>query len=327
MSKRKATDEERERVSFIVSRASTMRSAKDRYSRRWPDYERVWKLFDETRQGEDSWRAVHPDTWAFATIKTAQSAFANSKVRPVFSRHEDEDSAKPQDLRDLYEDNAQKGDLDMELYYARLDSFKLGMGFLETIYLEDRREVQNIKKFNPETNEFTYKKEEIKDFDDPKTRRVSPYFMLIDEACRADFGNTARDCIRIEVLDWEDAKNKYEHLIDNWDERIVSAGGIRLITDEINRTGVAQTADTNTGDARFRDFQFFAPLELLDRQVEILHYWNKIEDTYEIVINGEPVQVQTKKTIAPNPYISKQLPFTTIPYSPYSGDEFWAAGR
>lgn len=60
--------------------------------------------------------------------------------------------------------------------------------------------------------------------------------------------------------------------------------------------------------------------------MEILHYWNKTQDSYEYLINGFPAKVKTKKDPSPNPYIHKQIPYTHYMYSPYSGDEAWAAG-
>ena len=326
----------KERATFILNRATKMWEAKQWYSRRWEEYEKQWKFFEELRQPEDQWRANLPDTWAFATVKTAQAAFADSKVVPLFRRHEDEDRMKAVDLRDLYIDNADKGNLEQELYYARLDSFKLGMGFLETTYIDDKRDIHEIDNFNPETKTFTYKKKEIKEFDDPKSIRTSPWMMLIDEMAKADF-NTARDCVKIEVLDYDTAKRKYGHYIGGdsaWEARVKKAGSIKQFLEAAAKSHVGQTAATNTGDQRdLGTFRFYAPIELADDAIEILHYWNKgittpsgTQDSYEIIANGEPVKVDTKKDPSPIPYIHKQLPFTPIPYSPYSGDEFWAAG-
>lgn len=326
-------NEAQERVNFILSRALKMETAKNEYSRRWKEYDAIWKLWEEERTGEDSWRETLPDTWIFATVKTAQAAFIDSKVSPIFLRHEDEDQLKPKDLADLYADISDKGDLDVELYYARLDAFKFGVGFLKTVYVKDSRTVFSIQKFDPDKPEdeaFTWKEKEINDFDDPKTQRVSPWMMLIDEMARADW-NTARDCIEIEVLGYEDARAKYGHLVKNWN-KIPKAGGLR-INRQIAETQIAQTADTNTGETRAETIRFFAPFELADDWVEILHYWSKHDvsgtykgDSYEIIINGEPVRVKTSKNPAPMPYIHKQLPYTPLPYSPRSGDEFWPMG-
>lgn len=306
-----------------------MQVAKNEYSRNWATYEKIWKLFEEKRSGEDEWRESLPDTWLFATIKTAQAAFSDSKVLPIISRHEDEDQFKAKDRTDLYNDIAEKGDLDLELYYARLDAFKLGNGFLETVYVKDTRKVQEIKMFDPETNEFEYEEKEINDFDDPKTQRVSPYFMLVDEMARANW-DTARDCIKIEVLGNDEAKRKYASLIGGdevWDKQIKTHGELTHALQDTQTSHVAQTADTNTGNYKqLNAVRFFAPIEFAEDAIEILHYWDKIHDCYEIIANTEPIRVGTKKKPSPIPYISKQLPFTPIQYSPYSGDEFWAAG-
>lgn len=320
--------EEERRAGHVLHRLNQMKIAKSRYAIKWPEYERIYKMFEESRSGEDAWRANLPDTWSYATIKTAQSAFVDSKVTPLIRRHEDEDKVKAKDLKDLYDDIAEKGDLETELYYARLDAFKLGTGFLKTVYIEDKRTIHEIQKFNADTGEITYKKKEIKDFDDPKTVRISPHLMFVDEMARSDFWNTARDCAEAEILSFEDAKAKYGHLVKDWDSR-VQLGGRKEALPDINDTGIAYTsAAENTGPSdEFRQYQFFAPVEINGANlVEILHYWNKIEDTYEILANGAPIKVRTKNDPSPIPYISKCLPYVPIVYSPYSGDEFWGAG-
>ena len=320
-----------ERATFILDRATKMKSAKDHYAKHWETYEKIWKMFPEDRQGEDSWRADLPDTWAYATIKTAQAAFVDSKVVPVISRHEDEDQMLSSDLRDLYTDISEKGNIDSELYYARLDAFKLGMGFLETVYVEDKRPVYSIEKFDPETGEFKYKKEDIKDFDDPKTYRLSPYLVLVDEMATADFVGTARDAIKLEVLSWSDAKRTYGHLVKDWDTNIKKASQLLNLTEAVRQTNVSVTSDNLTRGIEVNEFRFFAPIDFTDDHVEILHYYSKNmgvdgTDTKEMIINGYPAVVDSKKKPAPLPYVHKQIPITPIPFSPYGGDEFWAAG-
>ena len=202
------TKEALERRAFIMKRADAMQLAKAVYAKSLPDYEKIWKMTLEGRTGEDAWLADLPDTWAFATIKTAQAAFVDSKVIPTITRHEDDPTSKAQDLKDLYVDIAEKGNQDEELYYTRLDTFKLGNGFTKTIYVKDSRTIYDIEKFNPRTGEFTWKEKVINDFDDPKTIRVSPYLILKDDLARANW-NTVRDLIELEVMGRDDAKRLY----------------------------------------------------------------------------------------------------------------------
>ena len=325
------TDKERQdRMQYIFSRVEKMKQAKDNYSVNWPAYEKQWKMFDEGKSGEDSWRASLPDTWAYATVKTAQSAFLDSEVMPVFARREDEDSSKATDLRDLYIYISDKGDLKQELYYARLDAFKLGNGFLELAYVDDEREVHEVKSYDADTRKIEYEKKKVKDFDDPRATRVSPYLMFVDELCRANF-NTARDCAKVEILGYEDAKRIYGKYVENWDKTITKSGVMKLAERELAATSVGQLAQTAAESAikddRVKTFRFFAPIEVADDEVQILHYYNKIpDDTYEIIIQNVAVKVKTSQDPSPNPFIHKQLPFITLQYSPYSGDEFWAAG-
>ena len=327
--KKTISEKEQERVTYWLNRAKKMWEAKQEYSRRWEEYEKVYHLFVEKREGEDERRASFSDSWSFATVKTAQSAFVDSRVMPVITQHEDDDTSKASDIRDLYIDNAEKGNLDRELYYTRLDALKLGMGFLKTVYVEDKRNVYTIEKFDPETNKIIYKKEEKKDFDDVKTVRVSPWMMLVDDQTRADFG-TARDCIELEIIPYDEAKRKYAHLVGEevFEERVKKGDEPWNEFVEAHSTHLAQTADDNTGTAReFRSFRFFAPLEVSEDNVVVMHCWQRVpHDSYEILINGAPIRVHTDQKESPIPYIHKELPYTPIPYSPYSGDEFWAAG-
>ena len=307
---------------------------KEQYSKKWPEYEKQWKMLKEGRTGNDKWRADLPDTWSFATVKTAQAAFVDSKVTPVIIKHEDDPSTKAQDLKDLYTDVAEKGNQDLELYYLRLDSFKLGNGYGKTIYVKNARTVWDIEKFDPEKNEFKWKKREINEFDDPKTIRVSPYLMLIDDLAKADW-NTVRDLIELEVLGRDEAEARYGHLVDFKDVPQSTALLSRLT--ESTKARIAETDGTglrNTEYENLQYYQFFAPgFAWSDDVVEVMHYWNKgiktpsgCLDSYEILINGHPAQMDTKKNPSPMPYIHKQLPHFHVPYSPYSGDEHYASG-
>ena len=334
MAKYEATAEEKERISYWVSRATKMKLAKDRYANLWPSYEKIFRMTTDSRPGEDAWPATLPDTWSYATIKTAQAAFNDSRVLPVFKYHEedDHDRMKSQDLRDLYLDIAEKGNLDQELYFARLDAFKLGVGFLKTVYVEEPREIHEIKSFNPDTGEIKYQKKTVKDFDDPKTVRVSPYFVLVDELAKADF-QTARDLVELEFLHYDDAKRIYAKFLKGgeaeWDERIPKGVTFQLV-EPLTGPRVAETADTNTGTdkpgTRLKEVPLFAPIDLAEDMVQMMHCWNRIDDTYELIANGEAVKVRTSKDPSPIPYIHKQIPFEALQYSIYSGDEFWAAG-
>lgn len=296
----------------------------------------------EKRSGEDEWRASLPDTWSFATIKTAQAAFVDSKIVPIVLKHPDDLSSRASDLKDLYVDVAEKGNLDNELYFIRLDSFKLGNGYGKTIYVKDTRWVWEIKKFDPEKNEFEWVKKQINEFDDPKTLRVSPYLILIDNLARADW-NTVRDCIEIEVMGRDEAEASYGHLLPAKDKENKGFDEIPQTTyllDQLKAAGTTQVAETDGTGLQGTEFEslqiynFFAPgFDWSNDVVEILHYWNKgvktpsgCLDSYEILINGYPVQVDIEKKQSPIPYIHKQLPYFHVPYSPYSGDEHFAAG-
>lgn len=311
-----------------------MQRSKQPYSQKWAIYEKVWKMIEEKRDGEDEWRASLPDTWSYATIKTAQSAFVDSKVIPTIIRHPDDPESKAEDLKNLYTDIAEKGNLDSELYYLRLDAFKLGNGYGKTIYVKDTRFVWDIKKFDPEKNEYEWVKKEIKEFDDPKTLRVSPYLILVDDLARADW-NGVRDCIEVEVIGRDEAEVRYGDLMD-----FTKVPQTTYLLDQLKASATVTIADSTGTGLRGTDleelqkYNFFAPgFDWSNEVVEILHYWNKgiktpsgCLDSYEILINGYPAKVDTAKSKSPNPYIHKQLPYFHLPYSPYSGDEHYAAG-
>jgi len=326
--------EESKRANFIIERAQKMFAVKEVYSQFWSSYEKIWKMAIDGRTGEDKWRADLPDTWTFATIKTAQAAFVDSRVVPIIIRHEDDPKSKSDDLRDLYTDIAEKGNQDLELYYARLDAFKLGNGYLYVPYVKSTRTIWDIQKFNPETGDFTWKKKEIDEFDDPKTMRVSPYLVLVDDLARAQ-QETMRDAIILEVMGRDEAEARYGHLVDF--KNIVET---TTILDQMLPSTTAKIAETDSTGLRGTEFEqlqkyhFFAPgFQWTNEVVEIMHYWNKgiktpsgALDSYEILINGFPAQVDLKGSASPNPYIHKQIPLVHIPYSPYSGDEHYAAG-
>src|SRR3990167_1433041 len=153
--------------------------------------------------------------------------------------------------------------------------------------------------------------------------------MLVDEQARADF-STARDCIEVELLPYDEAKRKYAHMVGKevFEERVKKGEESWQQFTDVHETYIAQTADDNTGRSReLRSSRFFAPIEITGDNVVVMHCWQRVpHDSYEILINGAPIRVHTDQKESPIPYIHKELPYTPIPYSPYSGDEFWAAG-
>lgn len=320
------------RRDYLLERAEKMLKAREPYARFWPIAEQIYKMVSEKKKGEDEWRSTLPDTWAFATIKTAQSAFVDGKVIPTIIRHKDDPSSKAEDLRDLYSDISEKGNLDLELYFARLDAFKLGNGFLKTIYCKKPRTIWEIEKYNPKDDSFKWNKKTVNEFDDPKTFRVSPYLILVDDLARF---NDYRDLIEIEVMGRDEAEEVYGNLV-NFKEIEETTG----LLSKVKAQATTQIAETDGKGLRGTEFEgasqyhFFAPgFEWSDEYVEILHYWNHgmmspsgALDSYEILINGYPARVDTKADSKPIPYIHKRIPFTHIPYSPYSKDEFYAAG-
>lgn len=328
----KATKEEEERAAYITTRAQTMLGAKQYYSSSWPAYERTWKMIEDNRPEDEQWRANLPDTYTMAMVKTAQAAFIDSEVVPVFAKNQDDDLMRSLDLRDLYTDIARKGDQKFNLYLARLDAFKLGTGFLFTYFEKDTRVQWDIDKFDPETEEITYTRKTVDRFSDPKSIRFSPYLVLVDEAARADFRATARDCIIIELISRDDAKLRYAHMVggvEAFDERFpVDSVGTPEALQDVASSGIATTAAQNTRDPQIRKYTFFAPLELVQEgQMEVLHYFCvKPEDSHEITLNGKPLQVKTKAWPSPLPYTHKELPIVPIRYALFSGDEFWGQG-
>ena len=113
------TTEQIDRVQHWTTLGFRMHTAKQIYSQNWEEYERVFKMFTDSRTGEDEWRASLPDTWSYSTIKTAQAAFIDSRITPIITQHEDEDKLKAEDMRDLYTDISDKGGMERELYLVR----------------------------------------------------------------------------------------------------------------------------------------------------------------------------------------------------------------
>ena len=162
--------------------------------------------------------------------------------------------------------------------------------------------------------------------------------MLVDDLARVDW-NTVRDCIEIEVLGRDDAEAKYGHLLPEG-VTFKDIPETTFLFEQLKASASTQVAETDGTGLRGTEFeglqryQFFAPgYEWNNNVVEVLHFWNKgiktpsgAHDSYEILINGVPVKVDTEGKPSPIPYISKQLPYFYIPYSPRSGDEHYAAG-
>jgi len=304
-----------ERVSFIYDRFTAMSEHKSRYSKFWPDYEKLWKRYRDDNTGEDAWQANTVDANVRATIDTALSAIVATSPYPNFIAQQERDRPKQAIVDQLYKFNFWKGNQELENYYIYLDALKLGQGFGKVIYLRDEREVQFPEKVNQETLEITYKKKTIYDYDDIKTVRVSPYRMYLDEF--ATSAENARDVIEEEILDIDEFHRKYD---DKYPEakNVVSAGATR---DSIT-SSAGGFSPNPTGGSTESGSLFSLPESLDNDQVQVLHYVSKVDDSYEIVANNK--YLTTKDS--PIPYQHKQIWYFNIPYSPDSGDEFWGPG-
>lgn len=247
--------------------------------------EKDWELGDKmfmqyTEPSDpDDWRAnfVLPD--GFAAIQADMQEKIDRKSRPLLRPVGSSDKGIAEFSNSIMSYNMDRTNFDFQYYLAKQSAAIRGTAFLYDYYRIDEREVQDAT--GVKDGVLTYTKKTIIDFDDDYTEWVQNEFIFLDPA--ADHIDKCKDGIRREILDIHEFKRIYSIKKDFRDVDKVRAGG------DLSRTAYFRMAQDLTAD-----------------DVEILHYYNRALDCYDVLANN----ILIRK--GPIPFKHKELPFTPI---------------
>lgn len=252
----------------------------------WDLGRKMYRMWAPERDEED-WGAdvVLPD--GFSAIQTHMQETIDAKFRPVLEGVESSDEILEHYNNQIFQHAMDTTDFDAETTKARAASAMMGSAFTREEYRYETREVMDPVSFKE--GEIQYEKAEIVDYDDVYTRYVRPENCFFDEGAEdPKYGN---DCIYREVLPHDVFLEMYEGKsgFKNVDE-VVPAGSLH----------------PNTGF-----FEMASDIEKND--VEILHYENRLTDSYDVLANN----VLIRSTPLPNKH--KELSLDVWAFYPIEG--------
>lgn len=291
---RPAGKEDRNARRNIWNRYTTMRDSPERKEaeKRWDLGDKMYRMWVPERDPED-WQAdiVLPD--GFAAVQTHMQETIHLRPRPVLEGVESSDETLENYVNHIYQHAMDKTDFDIESYKARNCSAIRGDAFTLEEYRYETREVSDPIEWKD--GEMKYRKREIVDYDDVYTRWVDNWAVFIDDT--VDDYKYARDCVYREVLDIDSFKASYE-----------GKAGFNNVSEVVPANSVPKTAG------------FFKKVaDLAGDEVEILHYWNRLTDSYDVLANNVLIRR------GPLPSRHKELPIDKWTFYPIPG-EIWGMG-
>lgn len=255
--------------------------------REWDLGDKMYRMWAPERE-EGDWRAdiILPD--GFSAIQAHMQETIDIRPRPHLEGVEQSDAEKEQFCDHIFQFAMDQTDFDPETFKARNCSAIRGTAFTREEYRYETREVQDPHSIDKD-GKISYRKREIVDWDDTYTRFVDNYSVFVDN--RAEDAKYAADYIYREVLDWETFQSLYKNKpgFKNIDA-VVPAGSIG------QNAGFFKKAEDMTGN-----------------DVELLHYENKLTDSYDVLANNVIVRE------GPMPNKHKELTLDVWSFYPITG--------
>jgi hypothetical protein len=270
--------QEREARRNIWDRYTTMKddSIRKEEEDQWDLADKAYMQWMPDRE-EGDWRShlVLPD--AFSAIQSSAQETIERRSRPALESVEDSDISVEQFCNDILKHSMDRTQYDFENYQAKTCASIRGTAFVMERYRFEKREVQDPDSIDKEGN-IVYKKREIIDYDDTVTEFCENNTIYIDPSQRDQ--NRLRDMIEREILDLKEYQRVYK-----------------------NKPGFINVDKVKAAGQLDNKAQFFQqPNDVTDDQVEILHYYNRSTDSYDVLANNVLIR------LGPIPFKHKELP-------------------
>jgi hypothetical protein len=255
----------------------------------WELGRKMVRMWAPDRDHED-WGAdvILPD--GFAAIQTYLQETIDARFRPVIDPVESSDEVKAWFNDAIFQHAMDTTEFDVEAMKARSGAAALGTYFTREEYRYETREVMDPTSF--EAGEIKYTKKEIIDYDDVYTRAVRPENCFMDPS--AEDQKYAMDDVYRELLDFETFKELYG--------------------DKSGFTNTDKVVPAGSLDVRAGYFMMASDMDKND--VEILHYENRLTDSYDVLANN----VLIRKGPMPNKH--KELSLDVWTFYPIEGQIF-----
>lgn len=286
-------DKAQEALRFFNTRFLSMDNArKDHYD----NFEKDEKLFrshlEVSRKAD--WQSKYFIPRTYGLVMSSLSEFAINKPDIIVEPDTRADATRTPYMKAVMHANWRKNRGNGELLYALLDALKLGISIIEVGYRKDSRMIKEISKYNPATEDVTWKKKEIFDFDDVYFETVNPRYYWIDEGC-STIGK-GDDCARLYIYSREAFHNKFD--------------------DKFPKAKSVKTQGEITRDEFFKPFVGHG---IGRDEIGVYKYINKAKDVIWWIANG----IVLNDAEDPIPFHHKRLPYAEIKLSPYDKYTFY----
>lgn len=204
------------------------------------------------------------------------------------------DEEKADTIQAITDYTMDKGSWDDEFFKFTHDKIHYGTAVWKEVYREDRRVIREKVKLKNGKRKF--KEKDIREFQDVYGHHVPLRDFYFDDRVVTEGIRGAEDCLerkimRIELFRTRFSKYRRSKNVKAWGKMIKP----ELTDAEIKKFPPGGDTSPSAG---------FIPIEpLREDEVEVLDYWNKLNDEHVIVANGIVIVNE------PNPYDHKQLPF------------------
>lgn len=260
--------------------------------KQWDYADQVFRQYIPSPDPDD-WRAHLQLPDAFAAIQAQMQETIERKSRPLLKRVEDSDQKLEEFANAIMTYNMNRTGFDYQMFMAKYSAAIRGTAFLMDYYRVDKRKVKDATSVDKE-GKLEYTDKEIIDFDDDYTEWVSNEFIYIDPD--AKHIDEAKDMIWREIIDVKEFHRKYGFKGDFMNVEKVKSGG-------------------ETQNKAY----FKMPKDMNENHVEVLHYYNRATDEYNVLANNVLVRM------GPLPYKHKELPIAVIYHYQVPG-YFWGIG-
>lgn len=270
---------EREARRRIWDRYRTMRddSIRKEEEMHWERADKVYQQWMPERE-EGDWRSHLSLPDGFAAVQSHMQETIDRRGRPMLASVEASDLAKEQFSNDIFTYSMDRTGFDYETFKSKNCAAIRGTAYVAERYRLEKRKVKDPTSVDEDGN-IKYTEKEIIDVDDTFTEHIENDTLYWDPA--ADHENKARDCVERVVMDWQEFQRIYKNRNDFMN---------------VNKVSKAGSLDERA--------QFFKKAkDMTNDDVEVLHYYNRSFDCYDVLANNVLVRM------GPIPYKHKELPF------------------
>lgn len=257
--------------------------------KQWDLGDKMYRMWAPERDSRD-WRAdiILPD--GFSAVQSHMQETINLRPRPLIRGVESTDAPLEHFASAVFNCAMDNTEFDQETYKARNMSAIRGTAFTLEEYRYETREVMDPISYKE--GEIKYKKKTIVDYDDVYTRHIDNWAAFFDPG--AEDQKYGQDCAYREVMPLETFKKLY---------------GDKAEFKDVDQVLCAGDLPENVG--------FFKKANDIDKDdVELIHYWNRLTDTYAVLANT----VLVRNTPLPSKH--KELPMDVWTFYPIPGQIF-----